>query len=170
MILPFVDFHIWSTWSVMNSSWSVHDQFMSHQLLWDGTLVRLGFFWQGSSVSLKWVGCLITVPKDGKGRCCDPWGMQVKGKFHKWHRSWMPSALVYVQWSTICSSLIHADYLQLWTTWFLMLHISSPADMSSSYPERKYLSSFLLPEIITLTFSFSPSNLILVLICSAKVH
>lgn len=164
--LPYLK-HLISHEQFMISSWSVHES--SAALRWH--IGQVGFFWQGSSVSLKWVGCLITVPKDGKGRCCDPWGMQVKGKFHKWRRRWMPSSLVYVQWSTICSSLIPADYLQLWTTWFLMLHISSPADMSSSYPERKILKFFFIARNNNLDFFIFPfkSNIDVDLQCKSTL-
>lgn len=53
----------------------------------------------------------------------------------------MSSYPVYKRLSAICSLLIPADYLQFWTSGFLMLHISSPADMRSN-PKRKYLGSF----------------------------
>lgn len=98
------------------------------------------FFWQ--TLQLGWVSGLphlIMVSTGGKGRFCDPWGMQVKGC--KWHRSWMSSPPVYTWLSAICSLLIPAVYLQFWTTGFLMLHIF-PADISSFNPERKCLGSF----------------------------
>jgi len=85
---------------------------------------------------------LIIVPTGGKGKCCDAWGMQVKGKFCKWHWSCMSSPPVYMWLSATCSLLMPSDYLQFWTTGFLKSHILSPADMSSSNPERKYLVSF----------------------------
>lgn len=61
------------------------------------------------------------------------WSLRYPGEFCKWQRKWMASLPNYTWLFAIHSSLIPAEYLpslQFWTTEFLMLLISPPADIN----------------------------------------
>lgn len=88
-ILPFVDFGVWSTQSIMSICSAESSVLRWHIGYMCQPLSGLFFFFADSSVRLKCVNYLLMVPTGGKDRCCDHWGMQVKGKSRKWHRSWL---------------------------------------------------------------------------------
>lgn len=136
---------MWGTWSIMRMcsqtiSWSemacwLHltflfrpplTSFYRNHFFFIILLLLLFFFWSDSSIKMK----LIMVSAGGNRRCCDTtWGILVNS-VHDQENGWP----LYVFMRDCLPFTLHLSLqstsIQFWTTGFLMLLISSPADIN----------------------------------------